>query len=73
MSKPTAEELMKDNLLMKQKIRDVFGSGVGKHVLDYWKEEYLMQKLYHETDRSTAYAIGQRDFVFMINDVVNGE
>ena len=50
---------------------NVFSTPQGKELLDEWQEVFVKGKLYHESDRTTVYAIAQRDFVLEILDVVN--
>lgn len=73
MSKPTAEQIVERVTAHQAKMQDVFGSGAGKEILEEWIESFVYDKLYHESERTTAYAIGQRDFVLMIKDIVQGK
>ena len=72
-NKPTAEELIQRIEARKQKIRDLFGSGTGKEILDSWEQGIANAKLFHDDERTTAYAIGQRDFIVEIINIVKGE
>ena len=73
MSKPTAEEIVQRIEAQKAKIRSIFSSGAGKEVLDNWKAGIVHAKLFHDDERTTAYVIGQRDFVLEIISIVEGE
>ena len=73
MNKPTAEEIVQQIEAQKQKIRAVFGSGAGKEILDGWMQNVANAKLFHDDERTTAYAIAQRDFVLELHHIVKGE
>ena len=72
-NKPTAEEVIQRVEAHKQKIRDIFGSGAGKEVLDFWLQNVANAKLFYDDERTTAYAIGQRDFILELSHTVKGE
>ncbi len=48
--------------------RNIFGSGQGAELLKLLKVTYCDGALYQDTDRATAYCIGQRDLVLEIAD-----
>lgn len=71
--KPTAVKIVQDIMVNKAKIRDIFGSGTGKEVLDMWLDTVADAKLFYADERTTVYAIAQRDFVLELKHIVNGE
>ncbi len=59
----TVEQLKDENIKFVSDCKQVFGSGIGKELLEKLKRVYCEGQLYDDSERTTAYLIGQRDLI----------
>ena len=68
----TAGSIVKEAQDFQNKVESVFNSGSGKEVLAYMERLYVTGKLFHTDERSTAFALGQREVVMDLIRLTKG-
>lgn len=63
MPDPKVTEMVAKSKRFQTLCRNVLGSGQGKELLEQLVEIYADGPLFHESERTTTYCLGQRDLI----------
>lgn len=59
----TVDDIVKETKRFNTLCRNVLSSGEGRELLKYLEKIFVDNRLYHDTDRETVYAVAQRDLI----------
>lgn len=72
MTNKTANEIIAESQDFQKKVKFLFGTGTGKEVLEYLKHIHVDGQLFCDTQRETDFALGQRQVVMDLINIVKG-
>ena len=68
-----AHDVVREAREFEKKVQSSLGNGSGKEILEYLERLYVRGKLYHDCERKTSYAIGQRDLILELMQISRGK